>query len=508
MGLLPYFFGMQQSTVPIRAIAGRFSFDYSREVMERVFRQYPFEFCAQISSGVDPQFFSVIPAERQDWFISSEVRNCHYRGVDWNALEPIDEELLERMTQCEVLFLEIVSRLEWKRSIPYHVRKRWYVRHVRFWNDYLTRHRINVYLSAWVPHEIPDIVIYALCKLRNIPVAYIHTSYVRDCCFMERDWWESAVQIGRRYEELLRDHPDGDPLRIPLARQFEQRYQALVRKEGELPPIEEAAPLPLDVQFRHSLFQELFVKPFALLKYVALYLTPDGFMRALHALRRRRLRAQCRAFYRAHATVPDLAVPFIYLPLHFQPEASTVPLGGGYADQVLIAQMLHATLPEGVWIYVKEHPHESGTQKRNVDFYRDFLAIPRVRLIPTTFDTFTLREHCRAVATVTGTAGFEGLFRGKPVLLFGHCFFQYARGVHRIHSMEDCRRAVEEIFVQRKTPSLLECRLFLKAMEEMSIQGSTDPFCFQISHRSKEENVQACSDGIIRELHALFPALS
>jgi len=496
---------MQQSKIPIRAIVGRFAMEYASQTMEVVLQEVPFAFCGIISTGVDPRYFRAIPQEHQEWFISGEVRNCHYRGVDWSGLEPLHEELLEQMSHCEALFMEIVSRLEWKRKISYSVRKRWYLRHLRFWNDYLTRHSINLYLAAWVPHEIPDVIIYELCKLRGIPVSYIHTSYVRDCCFMERDWWESAKQISPRYEELLTQYVGADPLTIPLAKQFEQRYRALTRKEGELPPIEEAAPPPLDIQFRQSLFQTLVVKPFTLLKYLALYVTPDGIRRFALAWERHHLLARCRAFYADHAVIPDLTVPFVYLPLHFQPEASTVPLGGRYADQVLVAQMLHATLPEGVLIYVKEHPHESGAQKRDLAFYEDFLAIPRVRFVPTTFDTFVLREHCQAIATVTGTAGFEGLFRGKPVFLFGHCFYQYARGAHRIRTVDDCRRAVEAIFSRKEYPTSLECRLFLKAMEDTCIQGSTDPFCFQISHRTRDENIHACSQGIIGELKTMFP---
>lgn len=497
---------MSQTSSPIRAVVGRFATDYAMQTMEAVIRERPFAFCGIISTGTDPRYFQAIPAESQQWFISGEVRNCHYRDVDWNVLSPLDEELLEKMSHAEVLFMEIVSRLEWKRKIPYSVRKRWYLKHLRFWNDYLTRHAINLYLAAWVPHEIPDVIIYELCKLRGIPVLYIHTSYVRDCCFMERDWWESAGQIAQRYDALLREHAGADPLSIPLAPQFEQRYQALTRPQGELPPIEEAAPPPLDVQFRQSLVQTLVLKPLTLLRYFFLYFTPDGVRRLLRAWERRRLAARCRAFYRAHAAEPDLTVPFIYLPLHFQPEASTVPLAGRFEDQVLIAQMLHATLPEGVLLYVKEHPHESGIQKRNVEFYQDFLAIPRVRFVPTTFDTFVLREHCQAIATATGTAGFEGLFRGKPVFLFGHCFYQYARGVTRVHTLEDCRCAMDAIFTRGEKPTLLDCRLFLKAMEETCIQGSTDPFCFQISHRTKEENVRECSRGIIGELAQLFPS--
>ncbi len=75
-----------------------------------------------------------------------------------------------------------------------------------------------------------------------------------------------------------------------------------------------------------------------------------------------------------------------------------------------------------------------------------------------------------AAASSTTTAGFESLFREKPVFLFGHCFYQYASGIHRIRSIGDCRRAVDSIFVKKEHPSLRDARLYLMAISRC---GST-----------------------------------
>ena len=124
----------------------------------------------------------------------------------------------------------------------------------------------------------------------------------------------------------------------------------------------------------------------------------------------------------------------------------------------------------------------------------------KVRFIRRDADTFALREKCSAVATVTGTAGFEGLFRGKPVLLFGYRFYQYARGVWRIRTAEDMQAAVHAIFTEGKKPSLTEARLYLKAMEETGIRGILNPWHMKVSHLSEEEHVKNNSEAILREL--------
>jgi len=483
---------------PIRAIVGRFSFDFASRMIENVLREYPFEFCGIISSGVDPRYFHSIPSEKQQWFASSQIRGCEYPGVRWAELEPLDEELIEGMRECEAVFMEMVSRLEWKRHVSYSTRTFWYLRHLRFWNDYLTRHRINLYLSAWIPHEIPDIIIYYLCKLRKIPVVYFGISTILDTSFIEHDWEESNVQTGARYAQLLTRYPDTtDPLAIPLSERFERRYRALVSSAGEVPPPERQE---LDVSYGKSIRHLLFTRPLLFLRYLFLYLTPAGIARAIRAWQRRMEAGRAMQFYDAHAVTPDLSQSFVYLPLHFQPEATTVPQAGGYADQVLIAQMLNATLSENFLIYVKEHPRPSALQKHDIVFYKQFLDLPKVRLMPRGYDTFVLREHCKATATASGTAGFEGLFRGKPVLLFGHCYYQYAPGAYRIHSTEDCARAVREVFTEGRSPTLLHCRLYLKAMEETCIHGVTDTYCYRVTRLTEQENAANCSAAILKEL--------
>lgn len=487
---------------PIRAIVGRFSAGFSFRMIEQVLRDYPFEHCGIISSGTTPRYFHAIPPEHQHWFASSQIRGCEYPGVAWEKLLPLDEELIENMRECEATFMEMVTRLEWKKRVSYDTRKQWYFRHLRFWNDYITRNRINLYLSAWIPHEIPDIVIYYLCKLKKIPVVYFGISSIRDTSFIEHDWQESNIQTGERYAEFLARTPDTtDPLTIPLHERFDQRYRALIRSSGEIPPLEQQE---VDVSYTKSVYRVLLRTPLKLLRFALLYLTPSGISRACSAWQWRKARRKVDAFYDAHAVEPDLNHSFVYMPLHFQPEATTVPQAGGYEDQLLVAQMMDAYLPDDVLIYVKEHPRSSGTQKRGIEFYNKFLELKKVRFMPRTFNTFVLREHCRATVTSAGTAGFEGLFRGKPVLLFGHCYYQYAPGIYRIHTSGDCREAVRAVFTEGRSPTRLQCRLFMKAMEETGVHGVTDPFCFNVSRLTEEQNADACSAAIMEELRALF----
>ncbi|MBI1812559.1 hypothetical protein HYR82_02145 [Candidatus Peregrinibacteria bacterium] len=483
--------------VPIRAIAARFSFRFSQRALEHAFRAYPFEFCAGISTEARSQRFEGLSPKQQEWFDSSEVRNAHYASVDWDDIAPLDEDVILRMRECEALFMSVVTRLEPKYTVPFLTRKLWYLRHLQFWNDYLTRHRINLFLSAWIPHEIPDIILYHLCKLRGIPVLYF-TMEFRDVSFLEHDITRSAPQVGERYRTLLTEYVGRDPATISLAEPFASYEQGFL--------VPDAKPMDIAVFALPTYWTRLCSltkRPLAFLRAVLRFCTPSGCARAWWALYRLHTQRQTEGFYDEHAAEPDLTKPFVYFPLHYQPEATTLPMGGVYADQILIARMLNAELPEGVILYIKEHPSRSNWQSRSVEYYKEFLQLSKVRFVPKRFNTFLLREHCRAVATVTGSAGFEGLFRGKPVFLFGTRYYENAQGVFPIRSLRDCREAVSAIFERGEAPTPLSTHLYLKAMEETCVRGLLDSWGLKITRMTEEEHSTVMGKTIVAELKSM-----
>jgi len=187
-----------------------------------------------------------------------------------------------------------------------------------------------------------------------------------------------------------------------------------------------------------------------------------------------------------------------------QPECTSVPMGGAYGNQELLVQMLNALLPEGVLLYVKEHPMQrkafADGRCRSQTFYEDLLACKRVRFVPTHFDSYRLVENAAAVATVTGTVGIEALFREKPVLMFGHRYIQYASGVFAIRTKEDCQRALDRIFKGGEKPARSDVRLFLKAIEETCVQATVGFERLRVSRFSPEENARRAGEAFAAEI--------
>jgi hypothetical protein len=173
------------------------------------------------------------------------------------------------------------------------------------------------------------------------------------------------------------------------------------------------------------------------------------------------------------AVAADLTQPFVYVPLHIQPERSTNPIGGIFDDQHLMVGLISAVLPSGWRIYVKEHPSQFALQfaserGRWTSLYEDLMSIRNVSLVRRDTPSFDLIDNTRAVATITGTSAWEGIVRRIPALVFGEPWYKGCPGSYTIRTYDDCREALVRI-AHGDRPDLAAVRLFLKAAEDASL---------------------------------------
>jgi hypothetical protein len=120
---------------------------------------------------------------------------------------------------------------------------------------------------------------------------------------------------------------------------------------------------------------------------------------------------------------------YVFYPLHFQPEASTLVQAPLYVDQLALIRDIAASLPAGHRLYVKEHVSSRG--RRPIAYYEEIRQVPSVRLLGPDEDTWKLIREAAAIAVITGTVGWEGLIFDKPVITFGDVFFNLHPSVYR-----------------------------------------------------------------------------
>ena len=191
-----------------------------------------------------------------------------------------------------------------------------------------------------------------------------------------------------------------------------------------------------------------------------------------HILRKNtRYRNTLRKYYSSLTSTPDFSTKYVYFGLHYQPEETTSPSGDIFVNQLLCIETLLRNTPEDMLIYVKEHPqqfqhHMEGHKCRNKDYYKDLLSSPRVKLMPLDMDSFQLMQNASAVATVTGTLGWEALMHHIPVIIFGLTWYEKMPGVLRVTDSDSAEKI--NSFINNYVFDEHKVLAYLKAYEENS----------------------------------------
>lgn len=209
--------------------------------------------------------------------------------------------------------------------------------------------------------------------------------------------------------------------------------------------------------------------------------------------------------YESLSKIPDLRQPYIYFPLHWQPENTTVPLAGMFSDQYFILSLLIEAIPTDWKIYVKENPNQfewhRGSFARYPRYYDDMLGLGRVELVRMEFDSFQLIDNSCCVCAITGTSGWEAVVRGKSALVAGSCvWYADAPRVHHISSISDIKNAINEIRNQDSVLDENSLTEFLTDFLNKSYKCTVSASHVKTSVSDMSENVKAITQAITDNL--------
>ena len=129
--------------------------------------------------------------------------------------------------------------------------------------------------------------------------------------------------------------------------------------------------------------------------------------------------------------------------------------------------ILAASLPEDVCIYVKNHPEQLAPM-RSREYYSDMHRIDKVKFIKMECSTYDLIKNAFAVASLTGTACWEAQFYGVPALLFGYSQKNLAPLSYCVRTLDECKGAVDEIRLNTGKDVRKELKILTKAMHNIS----------------------------------------
>ncbi len=469
------------------------------EICKTLTTEYDWEFCYIHASFkteelVKTQFPDAIYHSDLDAYRAIPAPECRH-------LKPalLDLPLLEAMSRYAPDILKTMERMELGSPFSYEDRIHLYHSLLRLWSATLDKVKPDLVFFSEEPHGFVFLTVYGLCQIKGIKTIMLQNSSIPGLVLPVEKYEVGSELLRERYQQKLvnNEYP------VTISNRLEQ-YLTKLRQDYQVAMPGYTRANLAGAQYRRKfLTPRWFIQRLLRFKRYPLYLASLRHMATVdpplrkqkgrlfeeskraNALKWRlhrvygepRKKRRLQEYYDVRCKKVDFTQPYIYVALHDQPERTTLPMGGVFVYQRLMIDMLAQLVPSGWKIIVKEHHMTFNWQagKKSVDrtpvFYDDVLKNDNVAFAPIQTSTFDLIDNAQAVATITGTVGWEAVVRGKPVLVFGYAWYRDCAGVFFCRSVGECTSALETIAAGYSVNDQ-HVRLFLQTVGEIYDKGS------------------------------------
>lgn len=389
----------------------------------------------------------------------------------------LDEGELNAIAGYELTALRMMDRLDPDgESFSFHARQSFFRDLVGYWLALIEKKEIQVVISPSIPHRVFDYALYAAAKL----------SSVRFVMFQMISFGSRSIlidDIDRMPNlELPFDEKSLSPDFVTRIEKVTQDYKTaipkyeLINKAKENQKPNKFLRFVKKVPVAYKLFT---TKPntYWVQKKQTPQSTDYGWLSFyLMKLKRKRFIKTLQRIYTQNLSTIDLDKnKFILVALHYQPEETSCPTGGVYADQVLLIHLLNDCLPADVRIIVKEHRTQfyssnESASGRTLDFYERIKTVSnRVQFVSVNYDPFELIDRALATVTISGTIGWESAIRGTPALVFGRAWYENMPRVFKVKTKSDLQEVLRRLDELKNKDLNQEIFDFHKLIETNSI---------------------------------------
>ncbi len=417
-------------------------------------------------------------------------RGIFPQNVTEAVLPILDEVILNEYQSTERVCLEIADRMDMGYSFSYQERTRLYLKMLAFWLYMVEHHKPRFVVFQQTPHSVDSFVLLGVCRKQNVPTLSFLPITVLELVLPIRDYalgLEKVLHIYNNYSEdnfqraidempqyltqyldnVCASYQKAIPPYLKERLRQKEHHQNRVRKflnikfwYQRLTKFQryseywQTALQALESAYQRSVLYSSAVAPKNYLKRPGepieqSYLTGQEWRK--YKIQAAKYKRHLSLIYESHCEEIDYDSDYIYVPLSFQPERTSVPEAGRFSNQILMIKMLSRFVPKDWKIVVKENPTQllpgvgHGERGRYAYYYDDLISINNVVLAHLNAPQFELIDNSKAVATLTGTSGWEACVRGKPALIFGHAWYQGCEGVFYCGVNSQCENAIKKI---------------------------------------------------------------
>jgi len=351
--------------------------------------------------------------------------------------EPPGGDFIRQFYETESTVLSIFRKFQ-RQKMSVMEMKHIYYRYLQYWYGVIQKLKPDIIIFELWPHGGYDFVIYSLAKFLRIKTLMFDFTRISDRLLLINDFIIGSPALRKEIEKNQDKQFTVEDLNPDIQESYKKQT-----KNG-------IGAVPSDLKMilkKYSGKSLLFIK----LKMILKSIFDFSIFKKTFCYISKKFQPNLKKEYNKLQMAPDFNKKFIYTAFQFQPEASTSVLGGVFIDQILMVKILSASVPDDWLIYVKENPCQwlpEGTMFtpfRYRSYYETIAKLKNVRLVPVETSTFGLIEKSQAVATVTGTVGWEAVLRSKPALVFGYAWYRDCPGVFKVNNVKSCKETIENI---------------------------------------------------------------
>ena len=433
-------------------------------------------------------------------------------------LPALDQTFLLENAHFESLSLKMMDRMDPGGAFPYGERIRLYYSLVRYWLGVLDQYRPGLVFFPTVPHMIHDFVLFNLAKLRGVKTLMFGRTGSRGFVYPMADYEVGPEWLRKEYRSRLETFAGGPVGLSEEGAQYmaklsaradhavqvhwkERNFAFTAHKRSRFRTLAGLARVHRYPRYAYTVCKTMYSRlfdapPSNYLKVPGKRIEDSKFSSREYRNYKKNAalkKDSLALFYNKLAKEPDFSRPYVFAALSYQPEQNTSPMAGVFVHQLLMVDILSRCVPDDWQVYVKEHPvifrkRKHGERSRDEWYYEDLAAIPKVRIMPMSTNSFELADKAKVVATSTGTIGWESLARGKPVLVFGHPWYKDCEGAFFTPSLDTCKTALQTV-AEGYTVDVDKVHLYLKVVEDCCYRAYNDNNMQRCSLVGEEENL-------------------
>ena len=390
--------------------------------------------------------------------------------------------------------------------LGYEDRRIIYKKHIKFWQNLIEKKKINAYFNISTPHIVYDFIPYYLCKKKKIYTFFSEMNRYFGFRVPRESFLDDFMELKKKITFLKKNKIRNKP-KIFLSKSGEFYFDRMKNK-NPYPGwfnknVHNTRSFPEQKKENILRFLIRITKNFILNRKSILYEISKRKIISSFKIKTDFLKNY---YENISLSITDLSNigEFIFYPLHYQPEASSNPLGWHYHDQFYLANKICELAQSlGLNVLIKEHPSQKAIG-RSIEFYSELMNNKNLFFAKSNINQFELINKCRAVAVCTSTTGWEAIFKGKPVLSFGDSHLKLAPGVLDL-SKDFNKKKVTEFLKKFRAATDFELKVFFKAVEETSFKGffpGHKELLFGQEHITIEECISSYINYFLKKLDA------